>query len=91
MPVEVNECKSVSYMLRAISVKGVKAWNKIHIKVNHDCSFVSFKVALKRYMINNHSLITYMPWKNLFEFMVLINTARRICHCYVGYIPILCY
>ena len=50
-----------NYMLRAISVKGVNVWNKIHVKVNHNCSFVSFKVALKRYIINNPSLITYIP------------------------------
>ena len=49
-----------NYMLRAISVKGVNVWNKIHIKVNYDCSFVSFKLALKKCIINNPSLITYI-------------------------------
>ena len=49
------------YMLRAISVKGVNIWNKLSSKISHDCSFVSFKISLKKYLINNPNIVTYIP------------------------------
>ena len=49
-----------NYMLNAISVKGVKVWNELYMKVNHDCSYLSFKIALKKYIINNSNIISYI-------------------------------
>ena len=49
-----------NYMQRAISIKGVSIWNKLSHKVNHDCSLLSYKVALKRYLINNTNIVTYV-------------------------------
>ena len=49
-----------NYMLNAISVKGVKVWNELFVKVNHDCSYLSFKIALKKYIINNSNIISYL-------------------------------
>ena len=47
------------YMQDAISIKGGRIWNKLDKKVNFDCSYLSFKIALKRYIISNPSIITY--------------------------------
>ena len=49
-----------NYMLNAISVKGVNVWNKICLKINFDCSFLSFKFGLKKYIFNNPTIITYI-------------------------------
>ena len=49
-----------NYMLNAISVKGVKVWNEVSTKVNFDCSYLSFKFALKKYIFNNPNIITYV-------------------------------
>ena len=56
----VHHRAKTNYMLNAISIKGVKIWNKIYMKINFDCSFVSFKIALKKYIINNTKLISYL-------------------------------
>ena len=44
-----------NYMLNAISIKGVKVWNLLFTKLNHDCSYVSFKIALKKYILNHNN------------------------------------
>ena len=49
-----------NYMKRAISVKGVCIWNKLSRKVNNDCSFLSFKISLKKYIISNSDIVTYV-------------------------------
>ena len=49
-----------NYMLNAISVKGVKIWNELFMKINHDCSYLSFKIALKKYIISNSNIILYI-------------------------------
>ena len=49
-----------NYMKRAISVKGVSIWNKLLNKVNHECLLLSYKIALKRYLINNTDIVTYI-------------------------------
>ena len=49
-----------NYMSRSISVKGVKIWNNLSNKINHDCSFLSFKISLKKYIMNNPDLVTYI-------------------------------
>ena len=51
-----------NYMLNAISIKGVKIWNFLFTKLSHDCSYVSFKIALKKYILNhnNSSIISYL-------------------------------
>ena len=49
-----------NYMLNAISVKGVKVWNEVSTKINFDCSYLSFKIALKKYIFNNLNIITYV-------------------------------
>ena len=41
------------YMKRAISNKGAKFWNIYCTKFSIDCSFLSFKNALKQYLVNN--------------------------------------
>ena len=48
-----------NYMQDAISIKGGMIWNKLDQKVNFDVSYLSFKIALKRYIISNPSIITY--------------------------------
>ena len=40
------------YMKRAISVKGPKLWNTYCTKFSIDCSYLSFKIALKHYLVN---------------------------------------
>ena len=49
-----------NYKLNAITVKGVRVWNMLFEKVNHDCSYLSFKIALKKYIFNNPNAITYL-------------------------------
>ena len=38
------------YMKRAISNKGARIWNKYCITLTTDCSFLSFKIALKHHL-----------------------------------------
>ena len=48
------------YMSRAISVKGVHIWNKLlENSFNYDCSFISYKISLKKYLIQNPDIIAY--------------------------------
>ena len=49
-----------NYMLRSVSVKGVRIWNDLSDRINHDCSFLSFKISLKKYIINNPDFVTYI-------------------------------
>ena len=49
-----------NYMSRAISVKGVSIWNKLSRRVNHDCSYLSFKISLKKFIINNPDIVPYI-------------------------------
>ena len=49
-----------NYMLRSISVEGVRIWNMLSDRINHDCSYLSFKISLKKYIINNPDLVTYI-------------------------------
>ena len=49
-----------NYMQRAISVKGVTIWNKLTRKLNNDCSLLSFKISLKKYIINNKNIVSYL-------------------------------
>ena len=49
-----------NYMLTAISVKGVNVWNEVSMKINFDCSYLSFKMALKKYIFNNPDTIEYI-------------------------------
>ena len=50
-----------NYMRRAISVKGVSIWNTIvSQKINYDCSLLSFKISLKKYIMNNPNIVTYI-------------------------------
>ena len=48
------------YMQRAISVKGVYIWNRIAKRINYDCSTLTFKVGVKKYIIDNSSIVTYI-------------------------------
>ena len=41
------------YMKRAISIKGASLWNKYCNLLSIDCSFVSFKISLKRHLVND--------------------------------------
>ena len=49
-----------NYMQRAISVKGVNIWNNISQKVSYNCSTLSFKIGVKKYIINNPSIVNYI-------------------------------
>ena len=40
-----------NYMKRAISFKGAQIWNSVSMKVTFDCSFLSFKHALKKLLL----------------------------------------
>ena len=42
---------NTNYMMRSISVKGVRIWNKYHEQINPDCSPLCLKAHLKRIMI----------------------------------------
>ena len=52
--------QKTNYMQRAISVKGVTIWNKLTRKLNNDCSLLSFKISLKKYIINNKNIVSYL-------------------------------
>ena len=40
------------YMKKVISYNGVKIWNRFCDKFNLNCSFLSFKSALKKYLLS---------------------------------------
>ena len=42
-----------NYMKRAISNKGAKIWNALCTTITIDCSYLSFKYALKNHLVND--------------------------------------
>ena len=42
------------YMKKAISNKGARLWNRYSTDLTTDCSFLSFKNALKHYLVNTN-------------------------------------
>ena len=40
-----------NYMMRSISIKGVRIWNKLNSKINYNCSFLCYKSRLKQYLM----------------------------------------
>ena len=70
-----------NYMQNAISIKGANVWNKISQKVNYDCSYLSFKIALKKYIINNLSMISYVSQNLLNVIIVFFLCCRRQYFC----------
>ena len=48
------------FMKRAISVKGVNIWNRLSQSVNYECSLLSFKIALKKYVTDNPTIVNYI-------------------------------
>ena len=49
---------NTNYRQNAISFEGVKIWNKISQKVNYDCSDLSFKIAVKQYVLNSKEFLS---------------------------------
>ena len=43
------------YMKRSISYKGVSIWNEISSKITVDCSYLSFKHALRKYILDSET------------------------------------
>ena len=43
-----------NYMQRAISVKGVRIWNQLSDLLSFDCSLLTFKHNLKKYLIESN-------------------------------------
>ena len=46
-----------NYLRRSISCKGVYIWNRVIQYVTFDCSFLSFKYALRKHVLSDESIL----------------------------------
>ena len=69
------------YMKRAISNRGVHIWNYLCSKLSTDCSYLSFKQSIKRFLLINDDM-SFMLWYNyLFLHTPLPKCISRLIMC----------
>ena len=60
-----NELRVPHYRLdimkQSVRVRGAYIWNFITRHVSHDCSLLSYKITLRKYILGNEEIMTIVP------------------------------